>query len=246
MKFSVTSLLSFGAMALVMASCGQNDTKSTSTSADSSTTASTMTTQATAHSTIVTTPENELAIQQKVADFNKWLAVYEGHDTARKAKGIHDYVVARGVQDSNMVLVAFKLDDVNSARAFVKDPGLKEAMKKGGVTGEPKIGFMTAVFQDTATIATPIRSRVMLTVKDWDTWHRVFDSTSQIRKDNGLMDRVVGHDIDDNHKVTVVVAVLDSAKAVAFWNSDQLKKIMDVSGVVSKPDRFLYRIVKRY
>ena len=39
--------------------------------------------------------------------------------------------------DSNMVMVALKADDMAKAKAFAKDPSLKKAMQKGGVTGAP-------------------------------------------------------------------------------------------------------------
>jgi hypothetical protein len=61
-----------------------------------------------------------------------------------------------------------------------------------------------------------------------------------------LIDRVYGHEADDNKKVTLVVAVTDTAKANAFWKSDQLKKLRAGSGVTSEPNRFVFRIVKRY
>jgi hypothetical protein len=33
-----------------------------------------------------------------------------------------------------------------------------------------------------------------------------------------------GYDPDDNHNVIIVAAVLDTAKAHAYWNSDMLKQ----------------------
>jgi hypothetical protein len=86
----------------------------------------------------------------------------------------------------------------------------------------------------------------MVTVKDWDAWKTAFESRRQDRIDAGLMDRVYGYDPDDNHKVTIVVAVSDTAKANVFWNSAKLKDDMAKGGVVGKPERFMYRIAKKY
>ncbi|HWJ28628.1 MAG TPA: hypothetical protein VNS32_18945, partial [Flavisolibacter sp.] len=83
-------------------------------------------------------------------------------------------------------------------------------------------------------------------VKDPATWQKTFDSTKQIRTDNGLVDRFVGHDADDNHKISLVLAVSDTAKAQAFWKSDQLKKIRAASSTIGEPERFIYRIAQRY
>lgn len=187
-----------------------------------------------------------MLIRQKVRDYNQWLTSYEARDSVRRASGLRNYVIGRGVKDSNTVLIALKADDVNKAKAYAKDPGLKQAMQKGGVVGTPLIQFTTMTYQDTATIGSDLRSRTTFTVKDWDRWQRSFDSSRPIRKDNGLMDRAYGHDAEDNRKVTVVTAVMDTAKAYAFWESDQLKKLRAASGVASTPERFVFRVVKRY
>jgi len=246
-------LLSTPLLAVVlfcMVSCGeQNSNKNTDTEATADSTTTTSTTSATtnpAPATTITTPQNMMVVRHKVADFNKWQTSYDAHDSMRLASAVHNYVIGRSIKDSNVVLVAVKLDDINKAKAFAKDPSLKQAMQKGGVVGTPAINFTTMTFQDTATINSDLRSRTTFTVKDWDRWQRSFDSSRQMRMDNGIMDRAYGHDVDDNHKVTVVVALLDTAKAYAFWKSDQLKKAQAASGVVSQPERFVYRVVKRY
>ena len=186
-----------------------------------------------------------MEVRHKVADFKKWLASYDANDSLRLANGVHSYVIGRGVKDSNTVQVALKVDDINKAKAFAKHPSLKQAMQKSGVIGAPLINFTTMTYQDTGTIDSDLRSRTTLTAKDWDRWQRSHDSSRQTRNDNGLMDRAYGHDIDNNHKVTLILAVIDTAKAFAFWKSDQLKKLQAAGGV-SQPERFVYRVVKRY
>ena len=110
------------------------------------------------------------------------------------------------------------------AKAFAKDASLKNAMKKGGVTGAPTIYFVTMTFQDTADISSPYRSRTIFTVKDWDAFQKAFEDGKQERIDNGIVVRAYGHDADDNKKVTLVTALIDTAKANAYWKSDMLKK----------------------
>ena len=197
-------------------------------------------------STVVTTPQSMMVAKHKVANFNKWLDSYEAHDSMRLAYQIHSYVIGRGVQDSNMVLVAVKVDDMDKAKAFSKDASLKEAMKKGGVMGAPTFDFVTMVFQDTVQVSTDIRASTMLTVKDWNTWQKAFEEGKQSRMENGLATRAYGHDVNDNHKVFVVVALTDTAKAYAYWKSDMLKTKMKDAGVEGEPKRFVFRVVKRY
>lgn len=243
MKLSgFSNSLFYAGMVIFFTSCGSgSNEKTTDSTAAADTTAKTQVVN-----TIITTPENVEVITHKVANYTKWLAAYEAHDSARVAHGLHNYVIERGVPDSNMVMVVTKVDDTAKAKEFVKDPGLKAAMKKGGVLGAPMILIFTETWQDTAMIETTLRSVTMITVKDWDNWLKAFDTGKQERMDNGIADRVVGHEMGDDKKVSVVTALTDTAKAFAFYKSDTLKKSMEASGVIGKPNRFIFRIVKVY
>jgi hypothetical protein len=187
-----------------------------------------------------------LVVKHKVANFEKWKASYEAHDSMRLANGLHNYVIGRGVEDSNMVMVAVKADDMAKAKAFAKDPDLKRAMQKGGVIGTPIIEFTTMTFQDNEVINSKLRSETMFTVKDWNAWQTAFEEGKQERIDNGVTVRAYGHDADDNNKVRLVVAITDSAKAAAYWKSDKLKERRAKSGVIGEPKRFLFYVVQRY
>jgi hypothetical protein len=240
----LSNCLFFVGAVTLLTSCGSAGNEKTA--ATDSTAAADSAAKAKAASTIVTTPQNMVVVTHKVADYAKWLAAYDGHDSARLAAGMHSYVIGRGLQDSNMVLVALKIDDTAKAKAFMKDPGLKEVMKKGGVVGAPEISLYTATWQDTAKIETTLRSRTSFMVKDWDAFVKAFEDGKQERTDNGITARVVGHDLDDNKKVTLVTAVSDTAKAFAYYKSDALKKRREASGVIGEPVRFLYKLAKRY
>lgn len=216
---------------------GGNDTTGT----DTATVAATP-----AVNTVDTTPQDMMTVMHKVADFEKWNAGYDAHDSARLASQVHSYVIGRGVEDSNMVLVAMKVDDRAKAKAFGKDAGLKNVMQKAGVRGTPIFSHVRMTYQDTATIDTDLRVSSTFTVKDWDTWQRAFEEDRQLREDNGLVVRAYGHDVDDNHKVMLVMAVTDTAKANVFWRSDSLKLKRAAAGVVGEPERFVFRVVRRY
>lgn len=196
--------------------------------------------------TVDTTPQNMMIATHKVASFEQWNASYDANDSMRLAHQIHSYVIGRGVEDSNMILVAVKVDDMAKAKAFAKGADLKKAMQKGGVTGAPTIRFITLTYQDTATIETDLRVSSTFTVKDWDTWQQAFEEGRKEGLDNGLKARAYGYDVDDNHKVMLVSAIIDTAKANAFWQSDELKLRRAAAGVISEPERFMFRIVRRY
>jgi hypothetical protein len=233
------------ALVFLLSSCGGagNEKATDSTTAD---TAAMTPAPPPEVNTIITVPENIVVITQKVQNYAKWKTAYDGHDSARLSNGIHNYVIGRGVQDSNLVLVALKIEDTAKAKAFAKGPGLKKAMQKAGVVGVPMISFFTETWQDTAIIDSKIRVRTMLTVKDWEAWQKAFEEGKQERADNGIAARVIGHDLNNDKKVTLVTAITDTAKAFSYYKSDAIKKRMEASGVIGKPDRFLFEIVQRY
>jgi hypothetical protein len=242
-KFILLSL--FAAAGFLLTSCGGDATKDETTSDTTATTS--IDTTAVAKSTIVTTPENMMAVTHKVSNFGKWLAAYEANDSLRLAHGIHSYVIGRGMQDSNTVYVVTKVDDFEKAKAFAKSADLKQAMQKSGVTGTPVISFQTTMWQDTVTLpGATLRSRTTFSVKDWAAWEKNFLDGKPERTANGIVDRVYGHDADDNNKVSLVTAVTDTAKAFAYWKSDELKKRRAAGGVIGEPKRFLFYVVKRY
>ncbi len=228
---------------LMLFSCnsgGSNSTTSTSTDStmkDSSTTI----TQA-----IPAAPAITMLIKQKVANFAKWFPGYEAHDSARVAYGLHNFVVGRGIKDSNMVLVALHVDDTTKAKEFAMSPGLMEAMKKAGVIGKPTFIYVVNRFHDSTTDASTDRAIINFKVKDYDFWKGVFEGDKQDRMNAGITDRAIGQYIGDPHKVSLVMAIADMKKAGDFMNRKELKHRMDSAGVVGPPDVFFYHVVKQY
>lgn len=229
--------------ALFLLSCNNSDKTTAETNAGDTTTTTTANTSV---NTIVTTPENLMIVRHKVADYDKWLATFESADSMKAAHGLHNDVVGRTLDDTNVLVVATTADDMAKAKAFGSSAELRQAMQKSNVISKPTMNFMTTVYRDTAKINTDLRAMTMITVKDWDAWKTGFESRRQDRLNAGLTDRVYGYDPADNHKVIIVVAVADTAKANAFWNSADLKQRMAEGGVVGKPERVLFRISKRY
>ncbi|HXB44140.1 MAG TPA: hypothetical protein VNV85_08800 [Puia sp.] len=240
----ICNSLFYVGVVLLLSSCGSGGNEKTA--ATDSTASADTAAKAQVVNTIITTPQNVVIVTHKVADFTKWFAAYEGHDSARLANGLHNFVIGRGLQDSNMVTVILRADDTTKAKAFAKDPGLKTAMKKGGVLGAPTITLVTEAWQDTAKIESALRARATYMVKDWDAWVKGFEDGKQERMDNGIVDRAFGHNLDDNKKIYVVTVLSDTAKAFAYYKSDALKKRRLASGVIGEPVRFLYRLVKHY
>ena len=191
-------------------------------------------------------PANVLIIKHKVANYTKWKAKYDAHDSVRLAYGLHNYVVARGLKDTNMVMIALKYDDLAKAKQFSTSPDLKKAMQKAGVVGAPTFMYEDVQFSDTATLTTALRVMVTHKVKDWDAWKKVFESDKTKQTESGLVLRVLSFEAGDNHNVRVVAAVTDLKKAEAFFASKELKAKMAESGVVGAPSIFYFNIVERH
>jgi hypothetical protein len=235
-------LLIFMAMPFLIVSCNGDEKKSEPEATAIDTTSA----PAVNVNTIVTTPQLMALIKHKIRDYAAWKSVYDAHDSARLANGLHSFVIGRGVQDSMEILVAMKADDLEKAKAFAKDPGVKEKMKKGGVISAPEISFIRVMWQDTVNVGSIPRVMSTFMIKDWDTWKKVFEEGKQERIENGSVDRQYGHDADDNHKISLVVALTDSAKARTYWSSDALKKRREAGGLTTEPKRFIFNIVQRY
>lgn len=251
-QFRMFCITLYAALSLFLSSCDGNNesttTESTTTDSTHMDSDSMQSTESTSMATnyMVNPPFNLMVVTHKVANYDKWKTSYDKHDSVRAAFGVHNYVISRMLPDTNTVLVAVKADDEQKAMDFSKDPGLKAAMKDGGVTGTPDIHFYKVVYDATNNIPTDTRVIRNLTVKDWDAWKTAFESSRQLRMDNGIEDRSYGYEANDNHKVMVVLALNDTARANAFLKSGEMTKKMEEAGVTGKPESRTIRIVARY
>jgi hypothetical protein len=238
-KFILTLVVTAGSFGL--SSCNSGEEKKEDAKTDTS-----MTQPENVVTPAPSGPTSIMIVRHKVADYEKWKTGYDGHDSSRLANGLHNYVIARGTDDPNTVLIALRMDDVVKAKAFSASKDLKDRMTKLGVKGPPVIDYLEAVMNDTTALQSTIRVMVRSKVKDWDAWKKSFDGHMQKRMDAGLSDRVIAHTVGDNHMVTLVFAVADMAKAKAFMNSQDLKDKMKEAGVEGPPDIYFYKVVQKY
>lgn len=253
-QFKHACTIMCAAIALMLSSCGGGEDKTTTATTDSTSSDSTTQTDSLsagkdnsmAANNELNPPMNLMVVTHKVANYDKWKTSYDAHDSMRLAAGLHSYAISRRQPDSNTVVVAVKTDNLDSAMAFSKNASLKTAMQKGGVVGAPDIRFYKVVYDDNSSIPTDTRVIHTFTVKDWDAWKKSFEANHQLRLDNGAVERSYGYDAKDNHKVMVVLAITDTAKANTFMKSDVLKQKREESGVTGPVDTKMIRIVARY
>ena len=238
--FKFLSAICFAvAMSFSISSCNSGEEKKVvDTPADTTTVTAPVTTPA--------KPANLMLVMHKVANFAKWKANYEATDSLKNAYGLHNYVLARGVKDTNMIMVVVKMDDAAKAKEFAALPALKAAMQKGGVISAPTISYLDVQMQDNSENTTSTRLMVTHKVKDWDAWKKVYDEDKATRMNAGLTDRVLSYSIGDNHQVSIVFLVSDMKKAEDFSKSPELKAKMEAGGVEGPPTFFYYTIAKKY
>ncbi len=82
-----------------------------------------------------------VAVRHRVADFDTWAITYKEHGEVRDRLGCTGDTVLRDQADPNEVLVLTYWPSGEHAHRFATDPSLPEAMKKAGVTSEPRIEF---------------------------------------------------------------------------------------------------------
>ncbi len=235
----VAAICFAGTMSFSMSSCNSGeDKKPVDAPAD--------TTAVKAPETTPAKPANLMVMMHKVANYAKWQAGYEMGDSMRLAHGLHNYVLARGLKDTNMVMVVVKMDDAAKAKEFTSSADLKGAMQKAGVVGAPTISYMDVQMQDTTANTATIRMMVTHKVKDWDAWKKVYDEDKPNRVNAGLTDRVLSYSVGDNHQVSMVFLVSDMKKADDFSKSPELKAKMEAGGVEGPPTFFYYTIAKKY
>ncbi len=189
------------------------------------------------------TPFKIFMIEHHVKNFDKWRPVYLAHDSLRQAYGITKFVTGRGLDDSNMVFVLDKISDVQKAKEFAALPFLKDAMKNAGVTGQPAFSYFDVVRNDDTPIDQKDRILMVIKVKDFDAWLKVFDGEKESRTANGMLDRGIGRGVDDSTMLYLAFVVTDLSKAKARIASPELKKIMTDSGVEGAPKVYYYRLV---
>ncbi|MDQ0690224.1 antibiotic biosynthesis monooxygenase [Arthrobacter sp. W4I7] len=82
-----------------------------------------------------------VTILHRFADYDAFRRVYDSADGLRQSGGVTDHSVHRMADDPSNVLVLHYFDSLETARAFVNHPGLRDAMQQAGMQGEPRFEF---------------------------------------------------------------------------------------------------------
>ena len=83
-----------------------------------------------------------LLVQHTVEDFGNWKTVFDDHAAMRKVAGCTGGEVYQNAENPNEVVIRFSWDSAAHAREFANSADLREAMKRAGVLGPPKITIL--------------------------------------------------------------------------------------------------------
>jgi len=81
----------------------------------------------------------KVIVQHKVADYDRWLPVFEEHEAIRRQHGATGHTITRVASDPNTIVIVNDFATLEGALAFAQDPSLPEAMARGGVEGHPQV-----------------------------------------------------------------------------------------------------------
>lgn len=84
-------------------------------------------------------------ISHPVKEYAAWRAIYDSVEPLRQKAGITGAEVFRDPKNPNMIVIIHRFPTPEAAQAFLSDPGLKDAMAKGGVTAPPSVIMAVAV-----------------------------------------------------------------------------------------------------
>jgi len=73
-------------------------------------------------------------------------------------------------------------------------------------------------------------------VADFDTWKKVFDSMTAVRRQHGWLGHIVLRDAQDPNVVTIINRVKDLDGAKRYGGSQEIKNAMKEGGVQGPPE----------
>jgi quinol monooxygenase YgiN len=181
-----------------------------------------------------TAPAAAAIITHKVADYEAWRPVFDGHAAARKEAGLLGHHINRRSDDPNTVSVYLTATTPDAIKAFGASAEVRDVMKRGGVVGEPTVLMLSP--QEDRTVHKPAAGAIVIhDVKDYAAWKRVFDEHDANRKKAGLIGYAVNRSSEKPNTVVVYLQAGSLNQIRAFAESADLRATMERAGVVGTP-----------
>jgi len=91
--------------------------------------------------TSTTEVKDRVLATYRVKDRDAWKTWFDTSRQARLTAGFTERGVGFSIDDNHLITIVFAVTDMRKAMEFVKEPGLKDTMAKGGVEGTPGFFF---------------------------------------------------------------------------------------------------------
>jgi len=186
-----------------------------------------------------------VVFEHKVIDFEKWRTVFNTQEAFRAGSGLSVLSIGRGVNDTNLVYVVMKANNIMAAQDFPTHTETKELMKKAGVIGSPMVHFVSVLRYEVSDTSYKKRMMVEYNVKGFQAWLKAYDEKGKnVRAEHGLIDRTIGHELSDTSNVYLFFDISDIKKAKSRLASSELKQFMKDAGIVTPPTSHLYKVIE--
>ena len=80
-------------------------------------------------------------VRTRIADYGKWKPIFDEHEATREKSGFKGHSLHRDADDPNVIVIAFRVGDINKAKEFAASDDLRETMTRAGVEGPPEMWF---------------------------------------------------------------------------------------------------------
>ena len=84
-----------------------------------------------------------LFCKHRVEDYAKWRRVFDADAAAQQESGLRLLHVLRDTADPNLVVMLFRAEDLDKARAFTETPAASDSAESSGVVGAVEILFLS-------------------------------------------------------------------------------------------------------
>jgi hypothetical protein len=182
-------------------------------------------------------------IVHRVADYDGWKLVFDGHAAAREAAGCSGHYLKRGIDDEAMVYVYCPASDEQRLRAFLESEELAEAMARAGVEGPPSINLMKLASRDLVSGRMLPGIIMMHSVDDYETWRADYDALDGFRAQSGIVGHAVARKLDDADDLVVYHQAEQLDDLRAFVASAELRQLMESSGAAADLEVHFIRVV---
>ena len=86
---------------------------------------------------------NYMISRHKVENFDTWYHAFSSQEQPQRDAGLELLYLLRSVDDPHEVVMLYRVEDLDRARAFTQAPEAPEAGAASGVVGEAQITLLT-------------------------------------------------------------------------------------------------------